>query len=166
MNNWIYIILSSIVLLVIFPFKITAIVELLSEEKSLKVMVFLFNYNLLSSNYLLFGREIIIKTKSGEPKSLDIEAEKKNASRAKIALKPKRVDLNLLICNESNPYIQSSIVNFLLNVVSGYARQKNVKFFYRVLPINYVKKVSVYGKFTFNTTLLRLASSYVSNVLS
>ena len=162
MQGWTYVILSSIILLLMFPFKITGIAEVIGRGLSVKIAVYLFTYNLINSSYVLQDGQIVRKSKFGAPQRFRIELGKRGAKRAKLALKPERLHLDVLLFDDENAYLATSALSVAFDVIKKRIRDDDVRFDYAVYPMCTDGNTSVYGKCVFRTSILRILASFIS----
>lgn len=162
MSVWLYVVLSALILLLIFPFKITGLVEFYGNDPALKLSVFLFTYNLVSSDYLLIDGTVIRKSKIGDPSRWNIELGKRGANRVKLALKPEKISVDLQIYGEDGLYVTANALNTIFDVLKRRLSDSVIKFDYIVRPIWREANVNLFGKCVFRTSILRLLSSMIS----
>ena len=163
MDRWIYVVLSSIILLVLFPFKITGIICFTSRNLTLKVSIFLFTFNVISMSYVVIDQKILVKQKAGEPKPFDIRVGKRGATRAKVALLPEYIKLKMCISGEENIYMYAGAVNVLASYIERYLSGKGIGFDALVYPYCMPTSAVILAKCVFKTSLLRIFSSFISS---
>lgn len=165
MDGWVYIALSSIILFLLFPFKITGMVEFISRDLSLTLAVYLFTYNVIDTTYFIEDGVIVQKPRFSRPKDFNLDLGKRGAKRASIALLPERIKLDLLLFSEDNVYLKAGIAQVVFAEIKRLIASKDVRLDFSVIPMCSPASVSVFGKCVFRTSLLRVFASFISCTL-
>ena len=161
MDVRICLILSSIILFILLPFRISGTATFSSAKMMLDLTVFFNKINLVNTSFAILDGKLIKKSKRKPPTLVKLRPNLQNMGRARFALKPKSLTVCALICNE-NPYLAAAGVSCAAETARAFLRVRDINLNCKVLPMVGPGKVDALLNCTFRTNILKIISSFIS----